>query len=186
MSVLPKKHMFSVEDWHKMGEMGFFMPETRAELIEGEIIDMAPIGSSHGGGVKWLLNNLVTQVAGSAIISVQDPLQLGDLSEPQPDLTVLRPVPHFYRNRHPTPEDVLLLVEVSDTTVNYDRKIKKSLYARYGIVEYWLVNLGEDCIEVYLNPQAQDYTLTRIMRRGETIVPSQLPNITVSVSDILG
>jgi Uma2 family endonuclease len=183
---LPTKHLFSVEDWHRMGEMGFFLPDTRAELIEGEIIDMAPIGSSHAGHVNRLNHLFSTQIAGSAIVSVQNPVKLGNFSEPQPDMMVLRFDPHFYSKTHPTPDDVLLLIEVSDTTVRYDRNVKKPLYARYGIIEYWLVNLKDNCIEVYLKPQAQDYTLIHIKHKNEIIVPSQLPQITIAVSDVLG
>ena len=181
----PSNHLFSVEDWHKMGNMGLFAQNTRLELIEGEIIDMGPIGSLHAGQVNRLNYLFNRQIADSAIISVQNPVTLGDSSEPQPDLMVLRPDPHFYSEKHPTPQDVLLLIEVSDSTLTYDRNVKKPLYARYGIVEYWVVNLKNDCIEVYLNPQAQDYTLIHIMRRGKVIIPSQLPHISIGVSDVL-
>jgi Uma2 family endonuclease len=184
--VFPCYHLFTVEEWHKMGEIGLFSPDRRVELIEGEIIEMGPIGSSHAGCVSWLNNFFGTRVAGSAIVNMQNPIQLGHSSEPQPDLTILHLEPHFYRNKHPTPKDVLLLIEVSDSTLTYDRHVKKPLYARYGIIEYWVVNLKENCIEVYLNPQAQDYTLIHIMRRGDVITPSQLPHISVAVSDILG
>jgi Uma2 family endonuclease len=175
----PRNHLFTVEDWHKMGEIGLFSPETRVELIEGEIIEMGPIGSLHAGHVNRL--NYLFNRQDSEIVSVQNPIILKNYSEPQPDLMILRPEPHFYSEKHPTPEDVLLLIEVSDSTLTYDRNVKKPLYARYGIIEYWIVNLKDDCIEVYLNPQ--DYTLIHIMRRGKVITPSQLPHISVAVSE---
>lgn len=184
--VFPQKYFFTVEDWHKMGEMGLFSPEIRFELIEGEIIEMGPIGCSHAGHVNRLNYLFNRQVANSEIVSVQNPVILSNYSEPQPDLMILRYESHFYTKKHPTPEDVLLLIEVSDSTLNYDRNVKKSLYARHSIIEYWLVNLPEDCIEVYLNVQAQDYTLIHILHRGKVITPSQLPHISVAVSDILG
>ncbi len=179
----PHHYRFTIEEWQKMGEMGLFSPEKRLELIEGEIIEMGPIGSPHAGCVSWLNNFFSSKVAGSVIINMQNPIQLGDFSEPQPDLTILHPEPNFYRNKHPTPKDILLLIEVSDSTLAYDRNTKKHLYARYGIVEYWIVNIKEDCLEVYLNPQVQDYTLIHIMRRGEIITPSQLSHVSVAVSD---
>ncbi|EDN67454.1 Protein of unknown function DUF820 [Beggiatoa sp. PS] len=184
--IFPCNHRFTVEDWHKMGEMGLFSPEIRTELIEGEIIDMGPIGSLHAGCVNRLNYFVNRQVTNSEIVSVQNPIILSNSSEPQPDLMVLRYESSFYQNKHPTPEDVLLLIEVSDSTLNHDRNVKKPLYAHYGIIEYWIVNLNDDCIEVYLNPQAQDYILIHIMRRGKIILPSQLSHISVAVSDILG
>jgi len=183
---LPHNYLFTVADWQKMGEMDLFSPETRVELIEGEIIEMGPIGSSHAGHVNRLNYLFNRQVTDSEIVSVQNPLVIKNHSEPQPDLMVLRHEPNFYSEKHPTPEDVLLLIEVSDSTLSYDRNVKKPLYARHGIIEYWVVNLKEDCLEVYLNPQAQDYTLIDIMRSDSVITPSQLPHISVAVSDILG
>jgi Uma2 family endonuclease len=169
-----------------MGKAGLFASETRVELIEGEVITMAPIGSLHGGHVNRLLNLLVPKVAESAIVSVQNPLQLGDFSEPQPDLMVLRPEPSCYVKRHPTPADVLLLIEVSDSTVRYDREVKIPLYARHGVVESWLVNLEINSIEVYLKPQTLGYAEKRFWHRGETLVPSQLANVAVIISEVLG
>lgn len=186
MTIIPQKHRFNVSDWHQLGEKNFFLPNARMELIEGEIIDMVPIGSSHAGCVSWLTQFFVTQVAGSAIVKVQDPVQLSHFSEPQPDLMILRPEPHFYRKRHPTPADVLLLIEVSESTLHYDRHTKIPLYARHGIIETWIVNLEQNCIEVYLNPQELDYQEKHIFQRGEVIIPSQLAHIKVAVAEVLG
>ncbi len=186
MSAVPKKHLFSVTDWHGMVDHGLVLPETRAELIEGEIIDMASIGSRHAGRVNWLNHCFAPKVVETAVVSVQNPLQLGDFSEPQPDVLILRPDSDFYSNQHPTPPDVLLLIEVSDTSLKHDRTVKVPLYARFGIVEVWLVNLVENCIEVYLNPQPDGYAETVIKSPGEVIVPSQFPNLTVAVTDVLG
>ena len=184
MIITPQKHRFNVSDWHQLGENNFFLPEARMELIEGEIIDMVPIGSSHGGCVKWLTQFFVTQLVGSAIVSVQDPVQLGNFSEPQPDLMILRPELHFYSKRHPTPTDVLLLIEVSESTLNYDRHTKVPLYARHGIIETWIVNLEQNCIEVYLKPQELGYQEKHIFQRGEVIIPSQLAQIKIIVAEV--
>jgi Uma2 family endonuclease len=123
MSAVPKKHLFSVTDWHTMEELGLFLPETRAELIEGEIIDMPSVGSRHAGCVSWLNNFFNSQLPRVAIVNMQNPIQLGDFSEPQPDIAVLRPDTDFYRKRHPTAVEVLLLIEVSDSSVNYSQSL---------------------------------------------------------------
>ncbi len=182
----PHSYRFTIEDWHKIEEMGLFSPETQAELIEGEIIEMGPIDSSCTEHVNQLNHLFNKRITSSEIVSVQNPVILNNYFEPQPDLTVLRHEPDFYSEKHPTPEDILLLIEVSDSTLVYDRNDKKWLYARCNILEYWVVNLKDDCIEVHLNPHAQDYALIHIMRRGEIITPSKLPHISLAVSDILG
>ena len=126
-----------------------------ARMELGEIIDVVPISTSHAGCVSWLNHFFVTQVASLVIVKAQDPVQLGHFSKPQPDLMILRPEPHFYSQRHPSSADVLLLIEVAESTLNYDRYTKMPLYARYGITEAWIINLEQKCIEVYLKPQEQ-------------------------------
>ncbi len=185
MQAILKKHRFSVENWRKMGEFGIFPSDARLELIEGEVIDMSPIGSLHGSQLKRLTHWFKLRTGEETIISVQDPLRLGDFSEPQPDLMLLRPRDDFYAQEHPTPKDVLLLVEVADSTLERDRDIKMPLYARYGVAESWLLNLQEACIEVYTNPSSQGYADRHIARKGEELSLSLLPNLRVMVGDIL-
>jgi len=184
MSLTPQKHRFSVSEWHKMGTINIFPPDARMELIEGEIIDMAPIGPSHAGCVINMIELFASQKGKTALINVQNPVLLGNVSEPEPDLTLLRPA-RFYRKRHPTAEDIFLLVEVSDTTVHHDREQKIPIYAKDGIVECWLVDLNEFQVEVYLNPTANGYTNKRIFDSEQTLIPSQLPHIKIPVSEIL-
>jgi Uma2 family endonuclease len=185
MNFVPQKHKVSVSEWHKMVKYNIFPPEARMELIEGEIIDMAPIGPSHAGCVIKLIDLFANQKEKSALLNVQNPIQLGNASEPEPDLALLRPASHFYRERHPTAEDILLLIEVSDTTVKHDREVKIPLYAKDGIVECWRVDLNEFQVEVYLNPTANGYTSQRIFESVQTLIPSQLPHIEIPVSEIL-
>jgi Uma2 family endonuclease len=185
MNRAPQKHRFSVSEWHKMGTINIFPPDARMELIEGEIIDMAAISPSHAGCVRHFIELFSTQKGKTALINVQNPIVLGDISEPMPDLTLLRPAAHFYKKRHPTAEDVFLLVEVSDTTVQHDREEKIPIYAKDGIVECWLVDLNEFQVEVYLNPTANGYTNKRIFDSEQTLIPSQLPHIKIPVSEIL-
>jgi Uma2 family endonuclease len=181
----PQRHHVTVTEWHKMGEYNVFEPETRIELVEGEIIDMAPIGPSHGGCVKTLINLFSKQITDKAILSVQDPIQLSDFSEPEPDIALLRVVSHFYRKRHPTATDVLLVVEVAETSAKHDRNKKIPLYARHGIVECWLIDLTANQVEIYLSPSTDGYAEKHIARSGQNLVPSQLPRIKIAVSDIL-
>jgi len=180
-----QKHRVTVSEWHNMGKYNIFPPKARMELIEGEIIDMAPIGPSHAGCVRNLIELLSRQKGKAAWLDVQNPILLSNLSEPEPDLTLLRPISHFYRKKHPTPEAIFLLIEVSDSTVNYDRDKKIPLYAKEGIVECWLIDLNEFQIEVYLNPTPNGYTTKSICEAGHILSPSQLPHIKIPVAEIL-
>jgi Uma2 family endonuclease len=139
----PRRHRFTVADYYRMGEAGVISPEARVELIEGEIIDMAPIGSPHSGTVMFLTRAFHLNIGATATISVQGPLRLSDLSEPQPDLMLLQPRPDHYRHSHPGPADVLLLVEVAESSLAFDRDVKLPLYAAAGIPEVWIVDLNE-------------------------------------------
>jgi Uma2 family endonuclease len=163
-----------------------FSPENRIELIDGEILEMPPIGFNHAGHLKRIANLFAPLVvAKKAIISVQDPLRLGDFSEPQPDFMLLKPEESFYTTHHPEATDVLLLIEVADSSLSYDREHKARLYALYGIAEYWLVNLNNESIEVYLQPTNDGYEQKSTLHYGETICLSQLPEISVNTADIL-
>jgi Uma2 family endonuclease len=185
MNFVPQKHKVSVSEWRKMGKSNIFPPEARMELIKGEIIDMAPIGPSHAACVKNLIELVANQKGKAAFINVQNPIQLSNFSEPEPDFVLLRPSPTLYKKGHPTAVDILLLIEVSDTTVKHDREVKIPLYAKDGIVECWRVDLNEFQVEVYLNPTANGYTSQRIFESGQTLIPLQLPHIKIPVSDIL-
>ncbi len=185
MNPAPQKHQICVSEWHKMGEYNIFPPDARMELIKGEIIEMAPIGPSHAGCVIKLIELFANQKGKNALINVQNPIQLGNLSEPEPDVVLLRPASHFYQKQHPTADDIFLLIEVSDTTLKHDRDEKIPLYAKDGIIECWLIDLNEFQIEVYLNPSANGYTHKRIFESGQTLIPSQLPQIKIPVSEIL-
>lgn len=185
MNLTPQKHKISVSEWHKMGKYNIFPLEKRMELIKGEIIDMAPIGPSHAASVKNLIELFANQKGKAAFINVQNPIQLSDFSEPEPDFVLLRPSPTLYKNGHPTAADILLLIEVSDTTVKHDREKKMPLYAKDGIVESWLVDLNEFQVEVYLNPTANGYTNKHIFKSEHILRPSQLPHIEIPISNIL-
>ena len=179
-----RHRLLTVDDYHKMGEAGILGEDDRVELIEGELIDMAPIGSGHASDVMRLNMLLSTAVAGRAIISPQNPIRLGAHSEPQPDIAVLRYRNDFYEASHPQPADVLLLIEVAETTIRYDREVKIPLYARHGIPEVWLIDLQQERVEIYLQPSSEGYR--QILRPGksERIALSLLPDVSILIADL--
>ena len=180
------KGRFTVADYHRMVECGILAEDDRVELLDGQVIPMTPIGSPHAGCVNRLNRLLTTALGDRATIAVQNPAVLDAWSEPQPDLTVLKPRTDGYALRHPQPADVLLLIEVSDSSVEYDREVKLPLYAAAGVVEVWLVNLPADRIETYRDPGTDGYASVRRPKRGESINPLRLPSLTLMVDDILG
>ncbi len=186
VTAVPQKYLIDVFKWQKMAEAGLFSPKDRVELINGEILEMPPIGFNHSGHLNRITNLFAAVVvAKKAILSIQNPLQLGDLSEPEPDFMLLRPDADFYTTRHPQAEDVLLLVEVADTSLNYDREQKARLYALYGITEYWLVNLNNESLEVYRKASNDGYEQKTTLHYGDTINLVALPEISINTADIL-
>lgn len=168
-----------------MGEAGIFPADARLELIHGEILEMAPIGCNHSGHVIRLINLFAPLTSNKAIINSQNPLQLGDLSEPEPDFMLLKPDPEFYCNRHPRANDVLLLIEVADSSLDFDRNQKLRLYALHGVPEYWLLNLNDSCLEVYRKPHGDLYAEKTTLQSGDSISLTQLPEISIQLSAIL-
>jgi Uma2 family endonuclease len=180
-------HRFTAKDFHRMVEAGILHEDDRVELLRGEIVDMPPIGPGHAGGVNRLLNAfLPLQGKRNAMISVQNPIHLGEHSEPQPDLTLLRPRPDFYAQGHPGPQEVLLAIEVMESSAGYDREVKVPLYARVGILETWLVDVERGLIEIYREPSPEGYRQVHTRRRGEPLSPAAFPQFTLMVDAILG
>jgi Uma2 family endonuclease len=176
---------FTVEEYSRMAQAGILTEDDRVELIEGAVVEMAAIGSRHAACVGRLTAVLSAAQTGG-IVWVQNPIRLGEHSEPQPDLVLLRPRPDFYASAHPGPGDVLLLIEVSETSADADREVKVPLYARAGIAEVWLVDLEAEGIEVYRQPSAEGYRVSRQARRGETLSPEAFPDLTLAADEILG
>jgi len=186
MGVRVSRRLFTVEEYHRMAEVGILGEDDRVELIEGEIVEMTPIGSRHAAVVDRL-NRLFSRRAGEhAIVRVQNPIRLGERSEPQPDVTLLRFREDFYSSGHPGPGDVLLVVEVAETSAEYDRRVKVPLYARFGIPEVWLVDLEGEAVEVYRDPSPEGYRRAEIFRRGSSLSPSSFPDLELSVEEIIG
>ena len=186
MSVEIAKRLFNVREYERMIETGILTKYDRVELIEGEIVEMSPIGISHAACVNRLTTLLVQKLGRDAIVSVQNPVKLGERSEPQPDFALLKWRDDFYGQSLPTPDDVLLLIEVSDTTLKFDRQVKAPLYARAGIGEFWLVNLQDDEVEIYANPSGGAYQLVKNVGRGETINSENVSGLTLEVNAVLG
>ena len=185
MTIQVEKRYFKVDDYRRMGEAGVFSEDDRVELVEGEIVEMTPIGRRHASCVDRL-TELFSEQPG-VIVRVQNPVQLDVYTEVQPDVALLKRREDFYSRSHPTPEDVLLAVEVGDTSAAYDREVKLSLYARAGIPEVWLVDLNEGVIEAYARPEGGKYGESRRAGRGETLTPREVAGpSTVTVGDVLG
>jgi Uma2 family endonuclease len=186
ITALRPRRRFTVDDYYRMAEAGILREDDRVELIEGEVVEMPPIGSAHAGTVDHLATLLGRAVADRAIVRVQGPVRLGDLSEPVPDVCLLRAREDFYKRSHPRPEDTLLIVEVADTTATFDRRVKLPLYARAGIPEYWVVDLGRGLIEIYRSPSGESYRERLELRQGDRLAPATLPGVELSAADILG
>ena len=180
-----ERYRWTADLYHQMIETGILGEDDRVELINGELATMSPIGSEHSGVVDQLAEILIEQQARRAIVKVQGPLQLDDHSEPQPDLILLAPRHDFYKRSLPRPADVLLVIEVADSSLAYDRAVKMSLYANAGIAEAWIVNLIDRWIEVYRDPSAAGYTTMLKVLAGKSIAPQAFADVTVGVDELL-
>ena len=181
----PRRHRLTVADYYRMGEVGILAPDARVELIEGEIIDMAPIGSPHVSAVLQLDHLLQQAVMGNALVLVQNPIVLGDYSAPQPDLALLRPRADYYRSSLARPGDVLLIVEVAQSSLRFDRDDKVPLYARHGIPEVWLVDLKGKRLVRHRNPQHGAYTLIDEPDLGSPLEIAALADTRIDLSTLL-
>ena len=180
------RRVLTVAEYHRMGEVGILTKRDHVELIEGELIAMSPIGSEHAGTVNALNRLLVQAVGDRGVVAVQNPVRLDDLSEPQPDFAVLKPRADDYRRATPRSVDVLLIVEVADTSRAYDRDVKRSLYARHGVPEVWIVNLAANEVEVCRAPTGDQYASVAHVGRDGILEPELLSGVAIAVAAILG
>ena len=176
----PRPHRLTVDEYYRMAEVGLLSPDARVELIEGEIIDMPPIGSRHAAAVDLLAKRFIRAVDESALVRIQGPVRLNRRSEPQPDVAVLRPRPDRYASSHPTAADVLLLVEVSDATLRFDREVKARLYARHGVPELWIVDLNHAQLHIFRDPHEGEYADRSIVGAGVVQIPTLAIGIDVA------
>ncbi len=179
------KHRFSVKEYYRMAETGVLRPDARVELLNGEIIDMSPIGPFHGGVVSRLTRLFNKLSKNRWLVWPQNPLRLDDHSEPEPDVMLLKPAADDYVSQHPQPDDVFLLIEVADSTLDYDQTEKLPAYGRAGIAEVWIVNLNDLAVEVYREPHFTGYGRKTIVRAGDILAPLAFPDAAVDVAELL-
>ncbi len=168
-----------------MARAGILTEDDRVELIEGEIVHRSPIGSRHAACVNRLTRLFTQRLKDKAIVRVQNPIHLDEHSEPQPDATLLRPDPTFYAAGHPRPEDILLVIEVGESSGEFDRQTKIPLYARAGVAEVWLVDLSAQAIDVHLDPAPEGYRSVRRASCGSPLSPSEVTDLPIPVEEIL-
>ncbi len=180
------RHKLTVDEYYRMVDAEILREDDRVELIDGEIIDMASIGVGHASVVTRMNRALVLACGERALVRVQDPVRLDRFNEPQPDFAVVKPRADFYATAHPSPANVLLLVEVADTSLRYDRVIKLPIYARAGIAEVWVVDLQRRMVEVYRSPVGDGFNLGSKYQAGDTLRPMLLPNVALAVKELLG
>ncbi len=186
MTVAGTLHTFTIYDYARMRESGILTEADRVELIDGEIRTMSPIGPYHAAIVTKIVKFLTSLVDDKAIISPQNPVQLNDYTEPQPDIAVLHVRQDYYAHAHPTTDDILILIEVADTTLTYDRNEKIPRYAAAGIPEAWIIDLTHQSIEQYTLPAKGQYTRIQKLFPGDTITSPTVPLISLNTSIILG
>jgi Uma2 family endonuclease len=176
---------WTVQDYHHMSELGILDPNERTELIDGQITLMVAKGTPHVITLQLLASELLGQLGNTALIRTQDPIHLDDSSEPEPDLVIVRGEILDYVDRHPQPNDIYLLVEVADSTLNYDCHIKDKTYAKAGIPEYWVVDLKNRQVHIFRDPQPTGYASHLILAESQTVSPLAFPVITISIGSIL-
>ncbi len=184
VQILRKK--FTVGQYHQMIVSGILTDRDRVELLQGEIIEMSPIGMQHAACVDRLNELLVRELVGRAIVRVQNPIQLSTRSEPQPDFAILQRRSDFYANGHPQPNEVFALIEVSDTTVEFDRTVKVPIYAKDNIAEVWIVDLNAEAVQIYREPSEAGYQQLQTFRWGQAIAFQAFNDIQFPVDQLLG
>jgi len=181
----PVRLRFSVDEYYKMIELGLLKDYEKAEIIEGELIKKMTVGNRHAFVVDVLTRYFVKNVSDDVRVRIQNPIRLSNFTEPEPDL-VLADLTKFDGKRHPRPEETLLVVEVSDSTLKYDRETKLSLYGEAQIPEVWIVNLPKNIVEIHQKPSDGIYQFVKIFKRGERVVSETLPGLSISTDDIFG
>jgi Uma2 family endonuclease len=184
MEIWPQRHRITVDEYHRMAEVGLLAPEARVELIEGEIIDMAPIGPPHSSVVNQLTRLLVRAVGDQAIVQAQGAVRLNFRNEPEPDLALFKPREDFYRHRHASGADTLLVIEVSESSLRYDREIKVPLYARHDVPEVWVVDLVNGRVLIHHSPVAGEYQHQSSTAQPGVVPILALPGVSVDLSGL--
>lgn len=181
-----RRHRYTVEDYHRMAETGILAPDARVELIEGEIIDMPPIGAPHASVVTTLQSRLILAIRSTAVVRVQNPVRLDAHNEPEPDIVVARSRSDHYWGAHPGPADIVLLVEVSDSSLRYDLDVKLGLYAGFGIPEVWIASLADSTLTRFIAPSVDRYATAEVLSLSKPIGVPGLAGVSVDLSGLFG
>ncbi len=184
MNDLLPRHRITVDEYYRMAEVGLLAPDSRTELIDGEVIEMPPIGSPHAAAVSRLQDLLFSAIKGRAQLRVQNPVRLDNYSEPQPDLAVLLSRKDFYWERHPVPPDTLLVIEVSDSSFRFDVYVKVPLYAQHEVPEAWVVDLVHAQIHLFRSLQNGTYTDVSVIDKPGVVALTSLPEVKVDLSEL--
>ena len=178
-------YLFSVEDYHQLLTAGILEPGDRIELIQGELTMMPPIGPEHSSHTRRLTNLLPRKLPESVVLQMNEPITIPNHSEPQPDAAIVKVKADNYRKAHPTPKDVLLVIEVADSSTDFDNKVKAKLYGKAGIPEYWIVEIEEACVRVFTDPSKQGYRTIKEYHRGDKVKCGTVPELHLAVSELL-
>jgi Uma2 family endonuclease len=184
MTAQMSRHQFTVAAYAQMWRSGIFREDDRVELLDGEVRTMSPIGPLHAAIVKRLNTILSKLIPATAIVSIQDPIHLSDYTEPQPDVALLHYRADFYAQGHPVADDILMVIEVADSSIEYDRDEKLPRYAQAHIAEVWIIDLNQLTIEQYSQPRNGKYLVKRLLERGDTITSHVLPTLVLAVDAI--
>ncbi len=185
ISPVLERKTFTSDEVHRMMEIGILPEESGWELINGEIIHRMTIGSKHVGAIIRFTKLLEKLIGEEVLVSTQNPIKINQRNEPEPDIAILKMREDFYSENLPTPSDVLLVIEISYSTIRFDKEIKKQIYAKAGIAEYWLVNLEENTLETYSKPKGENYFEMKVYERGEIISSKHIEKLKLNVSDII-
>lgn len=184
--MLADVRLWTVRDYHRMVEAGILHPDERVELIAGQIIRMSPKGTAHEAAITRLERMLRRQLGDRVIIRLQSPIQLNDHSEPEPDVAVVQADPLDYEDHHPTPPEIYLLIEVADSSFKFDCETKAQLYARSGVVDYWVLDVNDRQLHVFRNFDQTGYQSHEILGETESLIPLSFSDVSVSVAEMFG
>ncbi|OLP18747.1 hypothetical protein BST81_08875 [Leptolyngbya sp. 'hensonii'] len=176
---------FSVQEYHQMAAFGILRPDERVELLDGQIIKMAAKGTAHRAAISRIDYLIRERLGDRVLVCLQDPVRLDDYSEPEPDVALLHPNPTYYEDHHPSPSEVFLIIEVSDTTLKFDCETKALAYARSGIVEYWVLDVNGRELHLYRQPSAAGYQSHTILAETLTVAPLAFPDCVMAVQELL-
>lgn len=180
-----QRYSFTLADYHKLIESGHLTREDRLELIRGELIIMPPIGPEHSFHTTRITNLLPLRLPPGLLLRMNEPISIPHHSEPQPDAAVVRSRTDGYRTGHPLPEDVLLIIEVADSSARFDTQVKAKLYGVAGIPEYWVIDVPQACLRVFIDPTSRGYKTTQVFEREDTVKCRSIPELVLPVEELL-